>query len=298
MSYNDTHKISELINQFILDRRASGKALGTIRFYIQKLAHFQAYLDNKKILTIDQIKPDDIRIFLLDFQEDHSQGGTHAVFRSVHAFLNWYEAEFDPDNWKNPIRNIKAPKVDENILDPVSEETIEIMLSVCRLNSEYGRRDKAIILFLYQTGVRASELLRLDRSDIDLNTNTALIRKSKNKHYRYVFFDRDCKKALVNYLKIRKDNSQVLWINKYDERLRYDGLRGILTARGKEAGINPPTAHSFRRAFAIGRLRADVPEYTLIHLMGQTSINALRPYLKQDINDLRKAAFQSKREEE
>jgi site-specific recombinase XerD len=292
MKANHTQRISEVINQFILDRRASGMRPGTIRFYSQKLIHVQKFADQNNIKFLDQLEPNHIRSFLIELQDHHNQGGVHAVFRSLHALLYWYEAEYDPENWKNPIRNIRAPRVDEKILDPVLEETVEILISTCPSNTEYGRRDKAIFLFLFQTGVRASELLRMDRNDLDLNTFTALIRKSKNRHPRYVFYKRDCKRAIVTYLNQREDNSPILWLNKYGERLRYDGMRGVLQSHAEAAGIDPPNAHSFRRAFAIDRLLNDVPEHTLIHLMGQTSINALKPYLKQNLENLRKAALQ------
>jgi integrase len=65
------------------------------------------------------------------------------------------------------------------------------------------------------------------------------------------------------------------------ERLSYDGLRGILTRRGQEAGVEEPALHDFRRAFALSMLRNRTDIFTLAKLMGHEGIRVLQRYLKQ-----------------
>jgi site-specific recombinase XerC len=78
-------------------------------------------------------------------------------YRALRAFLIWYEKEAEPDNWKNPIAKVKAPKVGKEILEPISLETVSALLRTCNA-SFLGVRDKALILFLLDTGARASEI--------------------------------------------------------------------------------------------------------------------------------------------
>ena len=63
----------------------------------------------------------------------------------------------------------------------------------------------------------------------------------------------------------------------------------MLERRAVEAGIETPTAHSFRRAFALSALRNGVDVYSLQRLMGHSSIQMLQPYLAQTNEDIRNA---------
>jgi integrase/recombinase XerD len=65
------------------------------------------------------------------------------------------------------------------------------------------------------------------------------------------------------------------------ERLSYDGLREILNRRAREANVDKPTLHDFRRAFALSMLRNRTDIYTLAKLMGHEGISVLQRYLKQ-----------------
>jgi site-specific recombinase XerD len=87
----------------------------------------------------------------------------------------------------------------------------------------------------------------------------------------------------------RSDNHPALWVTDDSERLEYNGLRGILVRRAKQAGIKAPTLHSFRRAFAINMLRAGVDVFSLQKLMGHADLQVLRRYLAQTTEDIAQA---------
>lgn len=91
------------------------------------------------------------------------------------------------------------------------------------------------------------------------------------------------------YLKHRLDNNAALWITVEGERLEYGGLRGILCRRARQAGIQTPCLHSFRRAFAINMLRAGVDVFSLQKLMGHADLQVLRRYLAQTTDDIAQA---------
>jgi site-specific recombinase XerD len=96
---------------FIGDRRAQGAAAGTLRFYSQKLKLFLDYCQGQAVERIGQITATFIREYLLYLEAvNHNPGGRHAAFRSLRAFLNWYEDEAEPDGWSNPIEKVKLLK--------------------------------------------------------------------------------------------------------------------------------------------------------------------------------------------
>ncbi|NLD74867.1 MAG: site-specific integrase, partial [Chloroflexi bacterium] len=75
--------------------------------------------------------------------------------------------------------------------------------------------------------------------------------------------------------------------------LRYESLRDIVRRRAEQAGVEPPTLHSFRRAFALLSLRNGVDVYSLQRLMGHADLTVLRRYLAQTTEDVQNAHRQS-----
>jgi site-specific recombinase XerD len=77
------------IEGFLNDRKGQGAALGTLRFYTQKLKLFLDYCQAHSVERIGQISTTVVRQYLLYLEEcDHNPGGRHAAFRSLRAFLN------------------------------------------------------------------------------------------------------------------------------------------------------------------------------------------------------------------
>jgi len=106
---------------------------------------------------------------------------------------------------------------------------------------------------------------------------------------RTVFIGKHTRNSVRKYLKTRTDNSPALWItnpNHGSLRLTYWGLRSMVNRRSKSAGIQAPSLHDFRRAFALAMLREGVDVYTLAKLMGHSTIDVLKYYLKQTTEDM------------
>ena len=242
--------------------------------------------------VIALISPPDLLYTIFPFVAEvrnNNKGNIHGFYRSVRAFLNWFENEFEPEDWKNPIKKVKAPKQSQEILAPVSFESINALLETCIEGTFQGDRDKAILLTLLDTGARASEFLGIDLEDIN-PTGTINLRHGKGDKSRIVYVGKKSKKAIRRYLKHREDDSPALWITPANNRLTYDGLRAILTRRSKLANIAPPPIHSFRRAFALAMLRSgNVDIFSLQKLLGHASIAVMRSYLAQNDEDTRQA---------
>jgi site-specific recombinase XerD len=274
---------------FLIDRKANGLADGTIHFYQVKLKKFSEYCEAQSIKNISQISPSLIRQYMLFLEEaGHNPGGKHGIFRAIRAFLYWYEGETDLDDWKNPIRKVKAPKVPVEPLEPVSIENVSKMINTCEKGTFTGDRDVAILMCLLDTGARAMEFLNIDLNDINLMNGDILIRCGKGKKPRTVFIGKQSRKAVRRYLRHRRDDCLALWVTHprfESSRLSYDGLREVLTRRAGNAGVEEPNIHDFRRAFALSMLRNGTDVFTLAKLMGHEGITVLQRYLKQTNQD-------------
>ena len=251
-----------------MDRRVQNVRPGTLQFYRWKLSYLLTYCNAQQVTTIRQVDPMLLRSFFLWLAESHNPGGCHAVYRAVKTMLNWYADEVD--GYANPMRRIKAPRVDLQPLDPVS------FIVVAELLRMAGARDRALILFLLDTGVRASELINLLLADVNLLTGEVLIRRGKGGKPRTVYVGRKTRRAIRAFI---RSGQMYLFESRYREPLTYDGLRAIIIRLAKQAKVQPPTLHSFRRAFALNSLRNGVDVFTLQRLMGHADLQVLTRYL-------------------
>jgi len=277
-------------DSFILDRQAQNLSEGTILFYRTKIKLILNYLEPLGVSHITDLTPQLIRDYLIHLeQQNHNPGGIHAAYRSLKAFLNWYKDEFEPENWKNPIEKVKPPKVPIEILEPIQSEHALSMLATCDQKTIFGLRDYAIILTLMDTGIRASELISINRIDLDLKNGRIVIKKGKGRKFRIVFISNTTREAIQSYLNHRVDNLPQLWISKTKGCLKYSGLRQIMRRRAKDSNIKVPSLHGFRRYFALQMLRSGVDVFSLQKLMGHSDIQILRRYLQQTEEDIRSA---------
>ena len=273
---------------FLLDRKAQNLTKKTLEFYRANLQIFINWCDTQAVKTIEQITPELLRAFFVAMTEKgHKAGGVHAFYRTVRVFIRWYILEFEPLEWRDPLRKVKPPKVDIEPLEPVPLETIRALLDTCKRGKFTDERDKSILLFLLDSGVRAGELLALDKTDVDILTGDVLIRKSKSRKPRTVFIGRQARRALRAYLKLREDMARALWVTDEGERLRMAGLRQVMVRRSKRAGVRVPSLHSFRRSFALAMKRAGVDLLTIARLLGHSDLSLLERYIKQTGEDLR-----------
>ncbi len=277
------------IEAFLSDKKSQNLSPATLEFYRCKLKDFTAFCQGRAIRNITQITANDLRLYMLHLEETgHNPGGCHSFYRTIRAFLNWWEVEVEPEGWKNPIRKTKAPKVDVAPLEPVKVEVTRALLNACRRGTFYGDRNYAILLMLMDTGLRASELLSINLDNVNLITGKVMVTKTKSRKFRNVFLGKRTRRALRAYLKHRS-SGDALWTMKGGQRLTYAGLKNMLKGLSKTAGVKPPSLHSFRRFFALEALRNGMDIFSLQLLMGHSDLQILRKYLKQTDADIKLA---------
>ncbi len=186
------------------------------------------------------------------------------------------------------------------------------MISICPRNTFTGERDRAIMLILLDTGMRASELVHLNIEDVDQVTGVVQIREGKGGKPRRQFLGARARKALRTYLRVRMEllhriaqieakrmkinpkkviveDPPHLWMTQHGTRISYWGLSVAVRFRASKAKVKPPSLHSFRRWFALTCLRNGMDVYSLQQLMGHSDLQVLRRYLKQTDMDLKEA---------
>lgn len=276
---------------FLVDRQARGLSRRTVNFYRDELANLVRFLKEQGILETQAVSAAHLRAFLLNLAERRNGGGVHAGYRAVRAFFRWYEGEYEPSGWTNPIRKVSAPKVVQEVLPPANLADVKAMLDTCKRRTFTGDRDRAILLGLLDSGLRASEFLALNLEDLSLDTGAIVVHRGKGGKFRTAFLGHKALRATLDYLRHRQDVAPTspLWVTCAGGRLTYWGLRQILRRRAERAGVPAPSPHDFRRAFALVSLRNGVDLISLQRLLGHSDLSVIRRYLAQTDEDLRSA---------
>ncbi len=278
------------INAFLVAKRAERLRETSLLFYSNCLAVFSGYCQSQAIKQVTQITANDLREYLLWLEQaGHNPGGIHAYYRALRAFLRWWECETEPDEWRNPLRKVKAPKVAMEPLEPAGLGAVKAMLQLCKEKTFLDTRDKAALLFLMDTGVRASDFVQLDLADCEYPSGAVTVRRGKGGKSRTVFMGRKTLRAVRVYLRLRDDKCSALWVTDGGTRITYFGLRSMVVRRAKKVGVKPPSLHSFRRFFALQCLRNGMDIFTLQKAMGHADLTVLRLYLAQTTDDVERA---------
>jgi len=201
--------IAVMVESFLVDRKSAGLSQHTLKFYRQFLNPFILYCNATSLNLTGEISPDILRRYFLVFAETHNPGGVHATYRTLRAFFHWLvKEEVMAPEWKNPMLKVKAPKVVLDPLEPISIEDVQALINTCQRGNFIAARDRAIFLFLLDTGARAQELCHTNVKDIDLNTGAVMIRYGKGGKTRMVFIGRKTRRTMRSYLRMRHVFSQ------------------------------------------------------------------------------------------
>ena len=187
---------------------------------------------------------------------------------------------------RNPMCNIGAIKVPKVEKETYSEVEMSKLMAACRT-----LREKAIISFLASTGCRVSEMVELNRDQVDLKNQEVVVHGKGNKE-RIVYFDSVTANLLERYLNRRKDKEDALFIGQQftkskPERLQAGGVRWLLNKIGKKAGVKHVHPHKFRRTLATEMARHGMPIQTVSRLLGHEKIETTMEYVMLKKEDLK-----------
>jgi len=280
------------VRAFVIDCQARRLSATTVERYERELRYWREWLAGMGVTTVQALTPSVLRSYMAHLEDrGRNAGGQHIAYRVLKTFLRWYEREYEPHDWRNPIAKVRAPRLSADPLPPVSLDDLRLMLATCKPRTFLGDRDRAVLLCLLDSGCRAAEFLALNLHNVDLSNGAVSIQKGKGGKGRVTFLGAKARKALLTYLRHRGQAGPVepLWVTAGGTRLRYNGLRALVQKRARLAGIKAPALHAFRRAFAIGALRGGVDLVSLQRLLGHADLSVIRRYLAQTQDDLQAA---------
>lgn len=188
----------------------------------------------------------------------------------------------------NPMLMIRTPKQAKRLPKAINVEQVEKLLAAPNDNNLLGARDRAILETLYSTGIRVSELVGINRGDVD-EPGQALIVMGKGKKERIVPLGSHALAAIRHYATILDrdraaagqgpDPAAPLFINKHGGRLSTRSVRRKVSKYLTEAGLDPTISpHTLRHSFATHLLDNGADLRSVQELLGHQSLSTTQVY--------------------
>ena len=226
--------------------------------------------------TIKKIKLDDIHAFLSYLTiNNHSKAATRArKSSSIRVFFNYLSQKANLiDN--NPAQNLESPKLDRRMPKYLSLEDSKKLLNVVSSEKNNKERDYAIITLFLNCGMRLSELIGINITDIDFSECKMTVIGKGNKE-RTIYLNNACMKAINAYLEVRPkesikpDSVKALFLSSRRERISTRTVQYIVERELREAGLDT-------KKYSVHKLRHTAA--TLMYQYGNVDIRALQELL-------------------
>lgn len=258
------------MEKFLLSKGSTGLSQNTISNYRLTISMFLNSINK----PLNDLKEDDFIFYLETYRKQRkvSYSRIKNMQSALSSFFTWlFKKHYILTNPMAYLDSIKLPKI---IKKPFMPEEREIIKFNCN-----QIRDLALTEFLYSTGVRVSELVSLNRTDINPLTNTVMV-MGKGSKEREVYITPNAKVYLDMYLKSRTDNNPALFVSlrKPFNRLSIKGVQAICRRIGDKVGIPKVTPHRFRRTTATNALNRGMPLEQVSILLGHSNLDTTRIY--------------------
>lgn len=258
----------------------------TLRAYKRDLFDFYEYL-KKSSLDYLNITRNSLRGFLVELKEKGlDKRSISRKISSIRSFYRFLLKEGVIE--KNPVTTLELPKIDKKLPTFLTEEEVIKLINSPNDKKLIGFRDKLILIFLYSTGMRVSEIVSLKVSQLDIDKGEVII-TGKGKKDRVIFLTDELKDMIKSYLKKRKKNSNVLFLNRNGKPLTDKGIRLLVEKYAKKVvPYKKVTPHTLRHTFATHLLTNGADLRVVQELLGHTKLSTTQIYTHLTKENLKK----------
>lgn len=297
-------RLLQAIEGYRLSAGANHLSKTTLELYSWAILRLADFLHDPEI---EKVTMDDLDHFFVWLENDYQPQGKDRLstssiantWKGLRSFFGWaYKRRVIKSD---PSLEIEMPDNPEVEIWPYTENEIKLMFDGCTrkkqavtpngtpyvMKRSTAVRDTALISILVDTGIRSSECCRLQIEDIDLKTGAVWVapfgtrRKSKGRH---VYISEVTRHNLWLHLVGKESGYVFLTINKrpFDRNSLKEAIQHIC----KDSGISGPTVHRFRHTFAVQYILNGGDPFTLMHLLGHTTMRMVNRYLQFTRADL------------
>ena len=278
------------MEQYIQDfitylRNIKGASLNTLQAYHHDLKKLQGFLETQELDKITNLNETGLNSFILFLEKEGlSPSSVSRNIASIKAFTLYLLKKGILK--EDPAERIKAPKIQKKTPQIIKTSLVEKLLNQPDTKTKKGIRDKAMLELLYATGMKASEIISLRISDINLKARIIICKEKKE---RVIPFGKSAYQALQAYLDIRckepasqtEEDSDVLFLNSSGQKLSRQGFWKIIKSYADMAGIENINPSSIRHSFAAHLIDNGADLESVKEFLGHSDIATTQMYLTQ-----------------
>ena len=275
-------QVDTYLTHLAVERGFSGNTIMAYRNDLYSLVKFLG--SNGSAKDWNQVNANLLSEFVLLLQSKGYSETTRArKTAAVRSFFSFLVEERVLEG--SPANNLASPKIGRSLPTALTEEEVVRLLDAPeKLNTPEARRDKAMLELLYATGMRVSELVALQTSDVNLAGEFVRC-MGKGSKERLIPFHDQALNALQRYIEkarttlVSDTKEQALFLNRRGERLTRQGFWLIMREHARRAGITTPaTPHMLRHSFATHMLRGGASLRQVQEFLGHASIASTQIY--------------------
>ena len=253
----------------------------TISSYVRDLKQFASYAEERQ-LQVDTISKEQISTYL-DYLagQGKSPATVSRSLASIKGFFGYLCIKSVIS--ENPAAHITAAKAEKKLPQVLTGKEVERLLAQPKCTDMKGYRDKAMLELLYATGIRVTELISLNVTDINL-TGSFIRCESKGKE-RIIPLYPAAVDALSVYIQnirpkmIADIDEKALFVNVSGDRMSRQGFWKIVKSYQEKAHIDKDiTPHTLRHSFATHLLENGADLRSIQEMMGHSDISSTQVY--------------------
>ncbi|MCR5119234.1 MAG: site-specific tyrosine recombinase XerD [Lachnospiraceae bacterium] len=259
--------------------------------YKRDLVKLENYLAAQGITDVSRVSVTTLQSYILYMERSGFASAT--VSRNIASIKAFFHFLFRKGYIKEDIsEDLKAPKIEKKLPEILTTEEVNRLLEQPRGASPKDLRDRAMLELLYATGIRVSELISLNMSDVNLQVGYIMCRDARKE--RVVPFGAPAKRALGEYLKnarpmmIADQSSDVLFTNCSGQPMSRQGFWKLVKYYARKAGITSDiTPHTLRHSFAAHLVENGADLRSVQEMLGHSDISTTQIYANMSQNRLR-----------
>lgn len=290
-----TLSLDDVICRYALSNRAEGKSDKTTIWYSEMLGAFTRYLaERNEAGDFSSFTISAVRQYILYLRDKPRFGCNPSAatqvrtlsprtiqchVRALKAFSSWLHVEGYTE--ENRLQNLKLPKAPTLLIEPLTPEEINEIISCIDRKSPIGIRNHAIVVTLFDTGLRASELAGIKLTDLNLEGGFLKV-MGKGSKERTVPIGRYVRMILLNYIeniRSRRSSPDYVFLSPGEKPLTANTLKLFFSRLAKKSGVGRLHAHLCRHTFAINYLLNGGDIFSLKEILGHTTLEMVNHYL-------------------
>lgn len=275
--------------QSFLDRCEQRGSAHTAVAYRRDLTQFQAFCETRGITRWADVERGHVKAFIA------VRHGARLSTRSLHRQLAALRSFFDfltrrGDLPQNPARSARAPKLARNLPRLLDVDQANGLLGALAVD-ELEERDLAMWELFYSSGLRLSELVKLDLKDLDSAQGWVLVREGKGRKSRYVPVGRYANEAIGRWLMVRggyaAPGETALFVSRRGSRIAARTVQARLTRwQSRKGGDQPVHPHMLRHSFASHMLESGGDLRAVQEMLGHANLSTTQIYTHLDFQHL------------